>query len=108
MISFFAIAGYFLITVHRAHLLPYLLLLACPLMHIFHHGGHGGHGSHGNGQQEAASDPRKINQPIIEFIRPMENRNGFCIPARLRLVVTGDHQFVHLHHLRLQLCQAAE
>ena len=26
----------------------YLLLLACPLMHLFHgHGGHGGHGSHG-------------------------------------------------------------
>ena len=25
----------------------YLLLLACPLMHLFHgHGGHGGHGGH--------------------------------------------------------------
>jgi hypothetical protein len=25
----------------------YVLLLACPLMHVFHgHGGHGGHGSH--------------------------------------------------------------
>jgi hypothetical protein len=23
-----------------------LLLLACPLMHMFMHGGHGGHGSH--------------------------------------------------------------
>jgi hypothetical protein len=23
--------------------LPLLLLLACPLMHLFHHGGHGGH-----------------------------------------------------------------
>ena len=33
---------------HSAHILgalPYLLLLACPLMHYFMHGGHGGHGS---------------------------------------------------------------
>lgn len=48
LIAFLAIAGFFLFTEHRAHLLgilPYLLLLACPLMHLFHrHGGHGGHG----------------------------------------------------------------
>jgi Protein of unknown function (DUF2933) len=34
---------------HRAHLLqlaPFLILLACPLMHIFGHGGHGEHGGH--------------------------------------------------------------
>jgi len=32
---------------HNAHLvqlLPFLILLACPLMHLFGHGGHGGHG----------------------------------------------------------------
>ncbi|ERS91675.1 DUF2933 domain-containing protein [Halomonas sp. PBN3] len=36
---------------HRVHLLgalPWLILLACPLMHVFMHGGHGGHGSHGS------------------------------------------------------------
>ena len=36
---------------HSAHvvtLLPFLILLACPLMHLFHgHGGHGRHGTHG-------------------------------------------------------------
>jgi hypothetical protein len=35
---------------HNAHLfqwLPFLILLACPLMHVFMHGGHGGHGQHG-------------------------------------------------------------
>ena len=40
-----AIAAYFLFTEHRAHLfgaLPFLLLLACPLMHVFMHRGHGG------------------------------------------------------------------
>jgi hypothetical protein len=26
--------------------LPYLLLLACPLLHLLHHGRHGGHGEH--------------------------------------------------------------
>ena len=47
------IAGFFLWTEHRAHLfsfLPFLLLLACPIMHLFHHGGHGGHRH--DGEQE--------------------------------------------------------
>ena len=37
---------------HNAHLLqllPFLILLACPLMHVFGHG-HGEHGSGGNAQ----------------------------------------------------------
>ncbi len=45
LIAFLAIAGFFLFTEHRAHLfgvLPFLLLLACPLLHFFH-GGHGNH-----------------------------------------------------------------
>ena len=42
-----AIAVYFLLSEHRVHflgVLPFLLLLACPLMHVFMHHGHGGHG----------------------------------------------------------------
>jgi hypothetical protein len=42
-----AVAAWFLWAEHRAHLLgalPYLLLLACPLMHVFMHHGHH-HGS---------------------------------------------------------------
>jgi len=42
-----AVAAYFLLSEHRAHFwgaLPFLLLAACPLMHVFMHGGHGGHG----------------------------------------------------------------
>jgi len=49
-IVFAVIAAFYLLTEHRAHLLgalPFLLLLACPLMHLFMHGGHGH--SHGNG-----------------------------------------------------------
>ncbi len=45
--GFAAIAAFFLVAEHRAHLieyLPFLLLLACPLLHLFHHrGGHDGH-----------------------------------------------------------------
>lgn len=51
--AFLGIAAFFLWTEHRAHLLgalPYLLLLACPLLHVFMHRGHG----HGN---QTHSDP---------------------------------------------------
>ena len=52
-IGFFLIAAYFLITEHRAHLAGWLsdygiwlLLLACPAMHLFMHHDHGDHGDH--------------------------------------------------------------
>ena len=38
--------GVYLFATHTGHILaalPYLLLLACPLMHLFMHGGHGHH-----------------------------------------------------------------
>ena len=47
--GFLAVAGFFLFTEHRAHvlgILPYLFLLACPLMHLFMHHGHGDDGQH--------------------------------------------------------------
>jgi hypothetical protein len=43
--GFVAVAAYFLVTEHRAHLfgiLPFLLIAVCPLLHVFHHRGHGG------------------------------------------------------------------
>jgi hypothetical protein len=55
LVGFLAVAAYFLWTEHRAHLmgaLPYLLLLVCPLMHLFHHG----HGGHGNRAQSSGSE----------------------------------------------------
>ena len=57
LLAFLVIAAFFLWTEHRAHLLgvlPWLLLAACPLMHLFMHGGHGGHGDHrGRGNDDA-------------------------------------------------------
>ena len=63
LIGFLAVAAFFLWTEHRAHLLgfwPYLLLAACPLMHLFHHGGHGGHAGHQHGARppEPSGDPK--------------------------------------------------
>lgn len=49
-LTFLAIAAFFLITEHTAHvfgILPYVLLLLCPVLHLFMHRGHSGHGSHG-------------------------------------------------------------
>jgi hypothetical protein len=51
--AFIGIAAVLLILEHRAHALPWLpfaLLLACPLLHLFH--GHGGHGEHHGAKQD--------------------------------------------------------
>lgn len=56
-----AIAAFYLIAEHRAHLLgalPYAFLLVCPLMHLFMHGGHGGH-RHEHGASPKAASPGK-------------------------------------------------
>jgi len=64
LIVFLAIAAFFLVTEHRAHLSgwfsywPYLLVLACPLMHLFMHGGHG-HNGHGSGEASDESAKEK-------------------------------------------------
>ena len=52
------VGGFYLVTEHTAHLfgvLPYLFLLACPLMHVFMHRGHGHHG-HRHGQTRNGDD----------------------------------------------------
>jgi hypothetical protein len=41
LVLLLALAAFFLVSEHGAHFLgylPYLLLLACPLMHLFHRG----------------------------------------------------------------------
>jgi hypothetical protein len=56
-VAFGLVGAYFLITEHRAHVyeyLPYVLLLACPLLHLFH--GHGGHGRTEQDNQQSRAD----------------------------------------------------
>jgi len=69
LVCVFAI-GYWIYTYHLEHalgFLPYGILLLCPLMHIFMHGGHG-HGGHGNhhdqyeSNQECDHNKQKENQ----------------------------------------------
>ena len=60
-----AIAAYFLLSEHRAHFLgalPLLLLLSCPLMHVFMHHGHGGHG--GGHDHHRGGEPRSATSSI--------------------------------------------
>jgi hypothetical protein len=59
--GFLAIAAFYLIAEHRAHLLgwlPFLLILACPLLHVFMHGKHGGHGGHDDGDTPPSERPQ--------------------------------------------------
>jgi hypothetical protein len=55
-VGFLIVAGFLLWTEHLAHALgylPYLLILACPLMHLFH--GHGGHGHHQSSARDSGA-----------------------------------------------------
>lgn len=57
-----AVAAYFLLREHRAHVfsaLPYLLLLSCPLMHLFMHHGHGHH----QGDHRPGAGPGRPGRP---------------------------------------------
>lgn len=68
--GFLIIVGVFLLTEHWVHVwpfLPYLLFLACPVMHLFHHHGHGGHGK----TPQAPAD-----QPQAEKAAPAVKRAG--------------------------------
>lgn len=47
LVVFLAIAAFFLVAEHTAHVLgvlPYGLVALCLVMHLFMHGGHGNHG----------------------------------------------------------------
>lgn len=55
-------ALYFLLVEHGAHTLPYLpylIILLCPLMHIFMHKGHGEHKHGGDNSQDAEEAYRR-------------------------------------------------
>lgn len=62
LVVFAGVVAYFLLTEHRAHVfyaLPYLLLLFCPLMHLFMHGGHAGHDQSQQNRPETNNDPTR-------------------------------------------------
>lgn len=60
LIGFLAVATFFLWEEHNAHILgilPWAILLLCPILHLFMHRGHGDHGGHGGhgGQDDGGS-----------------------------------------------------
>lgn len=62
LVGFLGIVAFFLLTEHTAHVfgvLPYLLLLLCPLLHFFMHGGHGDRSDHSrHGSPAEVQGPR--------------------------------------------------
>jgi hypothetical protein len=57
LVAFLVISGFFIVSEHGAHLLgvlPYLLLLACLLVHFFHHGYGAEDGQHGGNDRPSA------------------------------------------------------
>ncbi|MBZ0291495.1 MAG: DUF2933 domain-containing protein [Anaerolineae bacterium] len=64
-VIFLLIAAFYLITEHTAHVfgvLPYALLLLCPLLHLFMHGGHAGHTSEDKSNGSPSDDaPRHVH-----------------------------------------------
>jgi hypothetical protein len=59
-----AIALYFLWDEHEAHIrgaLPYLLLLACPLLHLFGHGSHSHASGSGKAEHEDCAEHHKAH-----------------------------------------------
>ncbi|MEW6313878.1 MAG: DUF2933 domain-containing protein [Pseudomonadota bacterium] len=60
-VGFLVFALLLLLTEHRAHffgILPYLILLACPLMHLFMHHGNGGYDQHTHGHEPPKGEPK--------------------------------------------------
>lgn len=72
-IGFALVAAYFLLAEHKAHVTTwiaqygiFLLLLACPLMHLFMHGGHGGHGGDERDDRGRRDDgDRRASRPEV-------------------------------------------
>lgn len=73
LLFFGAVSLYFLLSEHWAHFLdalPYVLLLSCPLMHVFMHNDHRGHGDgHGHRRDEyrgcaSSAGPRRPTPEI--------------------------------------------
>lgn len=62
LLGFLAIGAFFVLTEQTAHVLdvlPYAIILLCPLMMLFMQRGHGGHGDH----DQPHDEPPRGRQP---------------------------------------------
>lgn len=77
-----SVLGFLIYEGHGAHLLgflPYLLILSCPLMHIFMHGGHGGHHHHDEEREDETKPAQQPNQQADNNNKPQhQHKHGGC------------------------------
>jgi hypothetical protein len=69
-IALIGAVSYFLLIEHREHVfsfLPFLILLLCPLMHVFMHHGHG----HGHSSDDNKGD-EKADTKSADYLRGLE------------------------------------
>lgn len=62
VVSLAIVIAFYVLREHWSHALgalPYLLLLACPLLHLFH--GHGGHGGHRHETRQREPERERIS-----------------------------------------------
>lgn len=85
---FAVIGGFFLLVEHRAHVLPvlpWLLLAACPLMHLFMHGGHG----HRRGHADHSGPDGGERRPVVS--NPNASGDGPSVAAQNGPRSHGEH-----------------
>ena len=65
LIGFGVVGGVLLLAEHRMHVLPFLpwlILAACPLMHVFMHRGRGGHEDHPGTRAQRRTTDRNVDK----------------------------------------------
>src|SRR3546814_3831494 len=113
--GFLVIAGFFLILEHRAHLLgwlPFLILLLCPLMHIFMHGGHGGSAEAPKGErvqrsEEHTSELQSLMRISYAVFCLKKKKSNYITRITINMLlphtkckINKSLQTIHLSHLR--------
>ena len=96
LLAFLAIAAFFLITEHAAHVfgvLPFVLLLLCPLSICL------------CTMDTAAETPRA---PLASKVSALKRKNNEYELSSLRPLAARHHQLGGLHNLRLQLHAPAD
>ena len=83
-----AAAAFAVIAFAKPALLPFALLMLCPLMHLFMHGGHGSHGTHGSHGETAARLRRRADGELVG------QAAGWSSHPRLRHHAGGRADFV--------------
>ncbi|WP_237133483.1 DUF2933 domain-containing protein [Pseudohongiella sp. O18] len=70
-------ALYFIFAEHSAHVLPYLpflIILLCPLMHIFMHKGHGGGEGHSQSEHNHQNEEEAYHRGMEEGRKENQKR----------------------------------